>query len=204
MKVLFKNIMLATSCYFLLLYMLRLSFWQSVDTAITLWLIQHRQPWLTTVFMLVTHLADQTTVIAILISITIFALIKKRYFLIFSLITTSGLCAAVNSGIKLLIQRERPQFSQLLYESSSSFPSGHASAALSLYGNITLHLLQHIESKILRYLIIGGSLVIIFAIGFSRIYLGVHWFSDILGGYGTALYSIYLTRLFYKESKKNC
>jgi membrane-associated phospholipid phosphatase len=93
------------------------------------------------------------------------------------------------NGMKLGFRRERP-FSPdpLATESTFSFPSGHALVSLAVYGSIALLLARRISSPPWRVLVLGGAGLLVLAIGFSRLYLGVHFLSDVLAGFaaGTA------------------
>lgn len=185
-----KKICGLSALYLGVLFFLRLPFWQNIDTAISLFVIEHRTVMATNFFVIVTRFADSKVIVGALVIIAIIFFMKKEYWSIFRFVGISGACAALNTTIKLIVNRARPSFSQLLYESSSSFPSGHSSASFSFYGNLALYLYMKVEQKWLRGLIILFGTAMILIIGFSRIYLGVHWFSDILAGYATAGYSM--------------
>jgi processive 1,2-diacylglycerol beta-glucosyltransferase len=83
-------------------------------------------------------------------------------------------------GTKLLVHRVRPNGEPL------GFPSGHALAALAVFGLLLIVLLPTIRPRYRRLLIVIGVLLIV-SIGASRIYLGVHWATDVLGGYAGGL-----------------
>ena len=85
---------------------------------------------------------------------------------------------------KLLIHRPRPSGDIPYYqELSTSFPSGHATVAMALYGFLIYIICKNISTqrKKLAVLFVGASIIVL--IGLSRMYLGVHYFSDVLGGY---------------------
>lgn len=105
------------------------------------------------------------------------------------LLVMMGVEVVSNLVLKNLFQRNRPDFPHLVMESSYSFPSGHAMGSTVFYGMILL-LIWHsgLSSSLKLILIILGSLLVLL-IGFSRIYLGVHYFSDVLGG---ILFSLFL------------
>ncbi|NHN35268.1 phosphatase PAP2 family protein [Paenibacillus sp. S3N08] len=89
----------------------------------------------------------------------------------------------LNILLKMLFQRERPSLHLLIQETGYSFPSGHSMSAFSLYATLAFLLWRHVPTRSGRtWLVIGGSITILF-IGISRIYLGVHYPSDVVGAY---------------------
>lgn len=116
-------------------------------------------------------------------------------------ITGSGLCGAFG---KIAFQRPRPIFG-VITEATFSFPSGHATMAVAFYGFLVYCLGRKTKSRLIRlnWLLIGG--LVISGIGLSRLYLGVHFLSDVLGGY--CLGSLWLiigiglveSRLFHRD-----
>ncbi|MDB5244599.1 MAG: phosphoesterase [Parcubacteria group bacterium] len=132
----------------------------------------------------VTHAADQITIIVFAIfSVTYLYFKKELAYLYAILITCLGTEACVYV-IKILINRPRPIADIAYYiENSASFPSGHASIAIAFYGFITYYIMTHVPGKGMKAtaLVLGVLLVVL--IGFSRLYLGVHYLSDVLGGF---------------------
>lgn len=125
-----------------------------------------------------------STLFIIILTIFFFILFlilkKKNYAFIVALVII--LSTVMNNVVKLIIRRARPQVLQLVTEKSFSFPSGHTMAAVSLYG-ILLYLLikSNVNKKIKIFLsIILGIIPVL--VGISRIYLGAHFTSDIMGG----------------------
>jgi membrane-associated phospholipid phosphatase len=109
--------------------------------------------------------------------------------------TATGLAAAVLGGIllnnflKILIHRPRPLSDKTLITVYGwSFPSGHAMNSIIFYGVITYLLVRGIRSWSSKAVIITIALCIIFIIGFSRIYLQVHYLSDVIAGYAGGLF----------------
>jgi undecaprenyl-diphosphatase len=86
--------------------------------------------------------------------------------------------------MKLGFRRERPFFPDpLATESTFSFPSGHSLVSLAVYGSVALLLARRVRSPGRRALLFAGTALLVLAIGFSRLYLGVHFLSDVLAGY---------------------
>lgn len=120
-------------------------------------------------------------------------LLLKRYADILGLMTAvAGSTVAVLS-LKYLINRPRPDFIYQAYVESSNlaFPSAHAALSMALYGYFMYLLLQSGSSR-LRRVAIGLLPIVIVFVGFSRLYLGVHYPTDVLAGYAVGLGFIYL------------
>jgi membrane-associated phospholipid phosphatase len=94
----------------------------------------------------------------------------------------------ITVGLKEGFQRERPFFSDpLATERTFSFPSGHASVSLAVYGTLGYIAARHLQSRRAQLLALVSAAVLVLLIGFSRLYLGVHYLSDVVAGYSIAL-----------------
>jgi membrane-associated phospholipid phosphatase len=94
----------------------------------------------------------------------------------------------LSNGMKLGFRRERPFFADpLATESTFSFPSGHALVSLAVYGAIALLLARRISSHRRRALLLAATAIWVTLIGFSRLYLGVHFLSDVLAGFAAGV-----------------
>ncbi|MBT2736304.1 phosphatase PAP2 family protein [Bacillus sp. ISL-7] len=114
--------------------------------------------------------------------------------------------AILNGILKQFFQRVRPDFHRLIDIEGYSFPSGHAMNAFTVYGILSFLLWRHIPSRFGRGVLISVSIIMILAIGISRIYLGVHYPSDIIGGYFASGFWITTAILFfqyYQEKRYN-
>lgn len=155
-----------------------------------------------------TKLANPMTVAALTAIAAGLMALKKYYTEALWLVINVGFTAGVlNSLIKLFFMRGRPTLEHLVVEHSYSFPSGHSTGSVLLYGTIIILLPLFIKKKPLTRLLQLLLGVGILFIGISRIYLGVHFPSDILGGFCFGLswllitYPIYLKFRHSKQSK---
>ena len=83
--------------------------------------------------------------------------------------------------MKLMFHRDRPTLDNaLLPAAGGSFPSGHTLVAFAFYGFIACYAVRHVRIRLVKTLIIAGAVLVILGISFSRIYLGVHWPSDVI------------------------
>lgn len=113
------------------------------------------------------------------------------------------LCVLLNQFMKLLFTRDRPLDIGLIVENGYSFPSGHSMVSLALYG-FFIYLIYHSRLPVnKRYLYIACLSILIVLIGISRIYLGVHYASDVLGGFALSMaYLILFIQFVYRRRKR--
>ena len=141
-----------------------------------------RNPELTQFFTYVTVLGKSYTVVAIALIIAVILYARqKRIYIIPLLVSLAGSGLFTWLG-KQIVQRARPDMA-IYAEHSFSFPSGHAAFAVALYGFVTYILACELKSRQAKMAALFFGFAIIFAIGFSRLYLGVHYLSDVLAGY---------------------
>jgi len=159
-----------------------MQFIANLDAKIISFIEPMRTPLLTKFFTIITYLGEWSIVLGITILATIVLIWKRKkiYDLTLVFITLGGLSAAFI--LKDLIHRARPA-GGLANETSFSFPSAHAVVSVVFYGFIIYLLWQNIKNPKIRVLKIFIGLIIVVAIGFSRLYLGAHYFSDVIGGY---------------------
>jgi undecaprenyl-diphosphatase len=103
------------------------------------------------------------------------------------------------SSLKLVFHRARPDLHRLIEIGGYSFPSGHATNAFALYGILTFLLWRHISPQSGRILLIFISALMILMIGISRIYLGVHYPSDVIAGYFISGFWLMMAIWFYRS-----
>ena len=128
----------------------------------------------------ITFLGSATMLILItILSIIIIKNKKIGLFICANLI----IITVINNIIKILVRRQRPPIeNRLVVEKSFSFPSGHSMIGMAFYGFLVYLTYTNIENKKLRNLIIVILILLPILIGISRIYLGVHYFSDVISG----------------------
>ncbi len=125
-------------------------------------------------------------VVLVLISFSIFFAIKDKKTR-WSIIINAVIAALLNFVIKNIIQRPRPIGHRLIDETGYSFPSGHSMVSMAFYGYLIYIINKKVESKIIRVVSTVLLTILIVLIGLSRIYLGVHYTSDVCGGFCIAL-----------------
>lgn len=120
--------------------------------------------------------------ISIIILVILYKVFHQRIELILFIIVLIG-STTFNVLLKNFFQRDRPNLFRMIIEDGYSFPSGHTMAALSLYGIVSFLVWRHIPKQSGRIILICISAIFILGIGISRIYLGAHYPSDVLGAY---------------------
>ncbi len=157
-----------------------------------------RSGWLTNIFTFLTFFAGILGTILLGTAIFCFLKKKERWYFLGSLMGA----VLVGQGLKFFIQRPRPPvIYRLVEESGFSFPSGHSMIGTVLYGYLVALLWRSQCSKKTKWLGTIFLSMFIFSIGFSRIYLGVHYASDVLAGF--LLGTLYLWIFFsWKEGNQ--
>lgn len=162
------------------------------DLAILLWLQSMQSPWLTKVATTVSHLGD--TLIALgMMGVAVFLLVvwRRRDWAVMMLLSLVPIGAG--NLLKLVVGRTRPEYLLLdVAPASLSFPSGHALFA-AIFGGLLVWLAEEsIQSSLIRRSVQVVLALLVLAVGWSRIYLGVHWPSDVVGGYMYGLLAVWL------------
>ena len=118
------------------------------------------------------------------------------------LVLMTGLSSPIYSSLKLVVNRPRPTPDLVRVfqaEPGNSFPSGHAFLAIVFWGLLAYFASTRLQRRSLRVVTLSGLLMIILLIGASRVYLGAHWPSDVLGGYVVG--AVLLTALVWLDRK---
>jgi membrane-associated phospholipid phosphatase len=116
--------------------------------------------------------------------VAIFLALGRRWLFLGSWLAAVAGSAVLNHLLKQLFERPRPYFKHpLLVETSYSFPSGHAMESFVVYGMLAYFAVLALRTWESRVAVVFGTALLVVLIGFSRMYLGVHYFSDILAGY---------------------
>ena len=145
---------------------------------------------LTNIMKLITELSNTKTILIIAIILTTIVLILKNKKVASLIIINLSIVALMNQGLKIIFQRPRPIGFRLIEISGYSFPSGHAMVSTAFYGLIIYLSYKLIKNKLIKTILIITNILIITLIGLSRVYLGVHYCSDVI--VGTSISLIYL------------
>lgn len=149
------------------------------DNSIYGFLLEHRNSILTDVVKIITQFGG--AFVLIVISILCIILVKNKKYKV-TITLNLIIIAGLNALLKNLFERQRPTNMPLIEETGFSFPSGHSMASMAFYGYIIYLVYKNVENVKLRYTLCILLSLLIILIGLSRIYLGVHYVSDVLAG----------------------
>jgi undecaprenyl-diphosphatase len=153
------------------------------DLALATALHQNATPEQVAVFKEITKLGNASVVVALGLGVSLVLLIRRCWVLLAAWLITLAGGALLNLVLKAIFQRVRPEFANpFVYESGWSFPSGHAMMSLITYG-MGAYLLVLALNRPLKQVVVVVTVILVLLIGFSRLYLGAHYFSDVLAGY---------------------
>ncbi|BET21579.1 phosphatase PAP2 family protein [Solobacterium moorei] len=148
---------------------------------------------LTPVMRLITQFGG--TILMIVWALASLVLIKNKRIAI-SVVSNLVLIALLNNILKLIVRRARPTGFRLIAETGYSFPSGHSMVSMAFYGYLIYLIYKNVRNKKLRWTLITCFSLLILIIGMSRIYLGVHYTSDVFAGFLFSLgYLVIYTKL---------
>lgn len=148
---------------------------------------------LTPVMRLITQFGG--TILMIVWALASLVLIKNKRIAI-SVVSNLVLIALLNNILKLIVRRARPTGFRLIAETGYSFPSGHSMVSMAFYGYLIYLIYKNVRNKKLCWTLITCFSLLILIIGMSRIYLGVHYTSDVFAGFLFSLgYLVIYTKL---------
>jgi membrane-associated phospholipid phosphatase len=170
------------------------------DVQFSAWLHAQRSPFATSVMRVATSFGSPVTVTCIAVVLAVYLLWRQRRPYWFAALVSSVLGGALlNRLLKLAFHRARPVFDDpTLTLAGYGFPSGHTMMASVLYGVVAAYLCAHTPDWLRRLFIVASASVLIALVGFSRIYLGAHYLSDVLAAIaeGCAWLSLCLTVVY--------
>jgi undecaprenyl-diphosphatase len=140
----------------------------------------HRLGWITSAMKIVTWLGASPVGWALVGVAAQWVFLKGRLRVAFILVIAFGMTVVVKFPLKALIDRPRPSLAPLVHASGAAFPSGHALTVFVVFGLLPLMLIPVGRARNVAWL---DSALIVLAVGFSRIYLGEHWLTDVVGSY---------------------
>ena len=169
-----------------------LSFLQEIDTNILQFMVEHTNEYLTVVMNIITFFGTIGGVTLILILMIFISRFQKEMLLYSVLVLFTYL---INGFMKNIVMRPRPNITHLTFADGYSFVSGHSSISIVLSVTLIAFFVPKIKKAVLRNGITVFLCIMPFCIAISRMYLRVHYFTDILGGWFVAI--TYLCTLYF-------
>lgn len=169
----------------------------TIDQKVIDYILNIREDNLTNTMMIITNISSAYALIVI--SILLLAIIKNKKIPI-SISKNLIIVFIISQLFKIIIKRPRPININLVEASGFSYPSGHSMVSMAYFGLIAYLIYKNLNNKLAKIILIISLLITIILIGFSRIYLGVHYLSDVIAGFLLAI--AYLT-IYIKIDNKN-
>ncbi|VGV80881.1 PAP2 superfamily protein [Streptococcus pyogenes] len=141
-----------------------------------------------------------TQVLLVIVSVLVLFFMKWKIEALF-ILSNGAIAAFLITTLKLFYQRPRPAIEHLVYAGGYSFPSGHAMGSMLIFGSLLIICYQRLHSKLLQFVTSMIFIILILVIGLSRIYLGVHYPSDILAGFVLGFGILQFIYPFYKQKR---
>ena len=165
-----------------------------LDASVQRYVLDHRSGWATETNRILTWAGSSAVLTPLVVLGGGVVIVRSRDWRPgVTLLCALGGAIALYNLVKLAVERPRPPASQMLVQvTGSSFPSGHATGSLAVYGMLSA-VLWASSSSPRRVLLWLGAFLLAALAGLSRVYLGVHWFTDVLGGW--ALGGLWLATL---------
>lgn len=159
----------------------------------------------TPIAKVITKLGGATVLITLSI---IFLIVIKNKKISFSIVANLGIVTILNILLKNIVQRPRPTEYRMISETGYSFPSGHSMVSMAFYGFLIYLIYKNIKNAKLKWCLISILSLLIVTIGTSRIYLGVHYTSDVLAGFMISIsylviYTSVIKKFLLEREKKN-
>ena len=159
-----------------------------VDSTITDWMVAHRFQALTSVMRAITDLGDFRAILVVVVASAVLLVIRGHRGLALVLVASNiGTWLLVN-GAKSVVRRPRPPIADHAVAARGwAFPSGHAGQGVATYLCLALIVCLVTERRQVRIVAVSIGAALAVAIGVSRIYLGVHWMTDVIAGWAVAI-----------------
>jgi undecaprenyl-diphosphatase len=160
-------------------------------------LTSYMHPVITWIFIGITNLGGFVALIALAIALPLLVFKKKE--LIVVLLSELAVVSLINLLVKEVFSRARPQGLMLVQEMGYSFPSGHAMASMAFYGLVIYLVWRMSYKRSTKIVVTLGLGMLVLLICASRVYLGVHYASDVLAGLSISLALLMVLIVFYPK-----
>lgn len=184
-KVLNKKLLTSAICFVLfiiLTILVLIGLTERLDLAVDSYMISIRNDALTKFMIMITNIGGAYALISLTFLVILIDIIKQKKLPVYTMINLVS-AFAISQIFKNIIRRARPTSVFLTHASGYSLPSGHTMVSFAFFAYIAYTAIEKINNKSLKLVIRILTTILIIMIGFSRIYLGVHYVTDIIAGY---------------------
>jgi len=176
---------------------------QKLDTSIHDWAVRERTSGATTFFTIMTIIGGPAGLAVLLTIIGIILAIRRRWRWLIYLAVTAGGGALLNLELKRYFARARPIAAEMLRRANGySFPSGHAMGSAVAFGALAYLAFRAIRSWPAKTAVIAFLYTLLASVALSRVYLGVHWISDVLAGVTVGTVWVTTTTVAYETTRR--
>jgi undecaprenyl-diphosphatase len=176
---------------------------QKLDTSIHDWAVRERTSGATTFFTIMTIIGGPAGLAVLLTIIGIILAIRRRWRWLIYLAVTAGGGALLNLELKRYFARARPIAAEMLRRANGySFPSGHAMGSAVAFGALAYLAFRAIRSWPAKTAVIAFLYTLVASVALSRVYLGVHWISDVLAGVTVGTVWVTTTTVAYETTRR--
>jgi undecaprenyl-diphosphatase len=176
---------------------------QKLDASIHDWAVHERSAGATTFFTIMTIIGGPAGLAVLLTIVGIVLAIRRRWSWLIYLAVTAGGGAILNMELKRYFARARPVAAEMLRRANGySFPSGHAMGSAVAFGALSYLAFRAIKSWPAKTAVIAFFYTLVAAVALSRVYLGVHWISDVLAGVTVGTVWVTTTTVAYETVRR--
>ncbi|MEK7452864.1 MAG: phosphatase PAP2 family protein [Patescibacteria group bacterium] len=154
---------------------------EQFDNAVQDAIFSLREENLNSIMIFITYFGDKEIIFPLSFFIILYFFLKKKYEFLIALLTSISIISVIVYSIKLFFYKPRPSLADaLILESGFSFPSGHVAVAIVFYGILSYFVFISAKRNFEKISSILLFVIMVFLITFSRVYLGVHFLSDVM------------------------
>jgi len=176
---------------------------QQFDAAVHDWVVSHRGPGDTLFFIAMSIIGGPVVVGVITGIVAIVLLIQRRWAWVMYLLFTALGAALLNMELKRYFARARPAVTEMLRQARGySFPSGHAMGSTVVFGALAYLAFRAARSWSAAAAALALALTLVISVAVSRVYLGVHWISDVVGGMAAGFVWLLSTTVAYETLRR--
>jgi len=158
------------------------------DHRVLRWAVEHRSAWMTSIMRTVTVLGDVRVVVLVgAVAVVLLVAAHRRALAVALVVSSAGASLLVNTTKRLVERPRPPEVFRLVYARGWSFPSGHAGQAAAMYLAIAVIAWIVLRETRIRWVVAVTFGILAALIGLSRVYLAVHWLSDVVAGWSLGL-----------------